>query len=59
MTRQMLIDKIVYMLREEGTLEKSNYCTRVEQCQDVKKVIEKCLDGYEIIEGKVLLREGV
>lgn len=38
MTRQMLIDKIVYMLREEGTLEKSNYCTRVEQCQDVKKL---------------------
>lgn len=55
MTRQVLIDKIVYMLREEGTLDIDNYVTRVEQCQDVKKIIEKCLDGFEIIEGKVLV----
>ncbi|WP_410495106.1 hypothetical protein QTL86_13335 [Cellulosilyticum sp. ST5] len=54
MTRQSLINKIVYMLREEGTLDIDNYITRVEQYQDIKKIIEKCLDGFEIIEGKVI-----
>ena len=55
MTRQVLIDKIVNMLTEEGTLDIDNYVTRVEQYQDIKKIIEKCLGDFEIIEGKVLV----
>lgn len=30
MTRQMLINKIVYMLREEGTLDIDNYVNGIE-----------------------------
>lgn len=54
MTRQALIKKMVYMLREEGALDIDNYMNGIEQCQDVKKIIEKCLDGFEIIEGRVI-----
>lgn len=54
MTRQALIEKMVYTLREEGALDIGNYMNSVEQCQDIKKIIEKCLDSFEIIEGRVL-----
>ena len=54
MTRQVLIDKIVYMLREEGALDIDNYMNRIEQCQDIRKIIESCLHDYVIVEGLVI-----
>lgn len=54
MNRQILIDKIVFTLNEEGVLDQNNYYTRPQQCQDVQKIIEKILADYVIIEGHVI-----
>lgn len=54
MNRQVLIDKIVYYLREEGALDVDNYVNVIEQCQDVKKIIENILTDYVIIEDRVI-----
>lgn len=54
MNREKLIDKIACMLDSEGVLDVGNYMNTIDQIYDVKKIIEKCLDDYVIIEGHVI-----
>ena len=54
MNRKTLIDKIVFMLDSEGVLDIGNYMNTIDQTNDVKKIIERCLDDYVIIKGHVI-----
>ncbi len=54
MNREILIYKIIQTLNEEGALDINNYCGYPEQANDMYSIIDKCLDDYVIIEGRVV-----
>lgn len=54
MKRDTLIYKIVQALNDEGALDVNNYSNNIEQCTDVHDIIEKVLDDYVIVEGRMV-----